>query len=281
MPSITTNTQDKDYTVQGSRGAVANLSLPITTSVPREFTVVYPANASGLQVRLVRGTAFLDLLPNAAAPGGMTDSTTFANRMIDASTAAVTGGTELWCGITALASAATEPWQVRVTGTAAVDYRVTTTGSVTRIMCDPVVGLTVSPTTGFAPGHTVEGATVKLTAADHAPAGQPTFVGVPIPSITYRFSASGPIAIPGLPACINPQPAQPSPAPVSSVSFVAPPVAGDQTVNLVQEAWYEGTCAAPGLPIASSPPQPFVIEPRPTVTPNVHSTVGFDTWVRE
>lgn len=273
MPSINPSSPNgQSYTVSSSRGLVATLNVPLTNVQAREFTVDYPTGAPAIRVLLVRGAQQLDLLPGATT--GLSNSTAFPGRQIDASTSQASASvTELYCQITATAGATTEQWEVRVTASSAGDYTLATPGStVTRILCDPVVGITISSTPGFASGHTVETATVTLTAAGHSPAPQPTIVGSPAPSVTYRWTSTGPPALPGLPACATPG--------AQIVQFIAPTVAAMQTVQITQEAWYEGSCANVGWLTASTGPQPLVIEPRPTVTPNVHSTVGVDTWVR-
>jgi hypothetical protein len=276
MPFIE-KTGPKAYTVHTSRAFVADLTLAVGQGGAQEISVTHPTATAPTEATLARGADSANLL--AIAASGADDTTSVPGRRITAALIPGAASTELFVEVSALANAASEGWQIRVKAPAPVDYKLTTTGTIDRVVCDPAVGLTISPTPGFAAGHTVEGATLTLTAANNSPGTQPTIVGSPAPMVTHTWSYTGTPLLPGLPFCVT-QPGLPAPPPTTHVALIAPPVAGNQTATLFVEAWYDGACGSPGFLSAKTPGDTLVVEPRPTFTPNVHSTLGVDTWVR-
>jgi hypothetical protein len=274
MPAISPATANGTaYQVTSSKGLVATFTLPLmTTGASRELSVTYPTAAPALQVRLVKGAVSLALLPGAADPSGLTDTTTFANRRIEAGTGPgpSVGTTTLTCMITASAAPATDTWELRFTSTAAGSYAVTTTGTFPRIMCDPVAAFTISAQPGYAPGHAVEQSQVTLTANAPSPSGAPTIVGTPVPPIHYRWTCTGAVTVAGFPSCGT----------VNTFAFTTPAVASDEQVTIAGDVWYEGGCPTNVGWLNAGAWNPLTIEPRRTVQVGVHSTVGVDTWVR-
>ena len=271
MP-ITPNTAGgAAYTVTDSKSLIVTLTLPLaSTGDTRSFEVRFPAPAAGVGAMLLKDAASLPLLPAAAGAGGIADTSTFVSREVDA--VATTSGSTVTLTVTVKASSApaTDMWELRLTATTAGSIAFSTTGTATRIMCDPLGGFTIDPQPGFAAGHAVAQSDVTLTANPPSPAATPTVVGSPVPPVTHRWSASGPVALGSLPAC--------SPGPIQGVSL--PQVTSDQTVTITKDVWYEGGCPSNVGRLRATASATLVIEPQPTVTPAVHSTVGVDTWVR-
>lgn len=272
MPISPATAGGTTYQVTGSKGLVASLQLPLTaTGTSREVELTYPAAPAGMDVRLIRGSTSLALLPAAAQPGGFTDTTTFPTRQIDASTAPGTGGTvTLTITVTAAAAPATETWELRVKAPAGASFRVTTGGTIPRIMCDPADGFTISQQPGFAADHAVEQSQVTFTAPAPSTTAAPTAVGMPAPPFFYRWTCTGPVAVGGFPACGS--------SPTLTVTL--PAVAANQAVTVTADVWYEGGCPSDVGWLTTATSKTLTIEPRPTVQIAVHSTVGVDTWVR-
>jgi hypothetical protein len=255
-PAISpTTTGQTTYTITNSDGMSAdlNLTVPTTPSFPT-FDVRYPTAATGVQVTLVRLegaiTKTLDLLP-----GPIDDSTTFANRRIVASTTPAGTDTILTCEIRATIGAATESWTVRIGGLASNQCQFTQPENdpaaltITRVMCDPIASFTI------APGTTVkEKAAVTLTALSAI--ASTTVVKAPTasnPTVSYKWTYSGNIAITDFPACGS------SP----TMPFNAPGVYGNKTINISLQVWFDGACPSDvGFLNNSSAAQSLTIEPR-------------------
>ncbi|MFI6289866.1 choice-of-anchor X domain-containing protein [Streptomyces sp. NPDC051018] len=244
------------YTVQDSRGLVADLRLDVNTTAQTGFAVRFPA-AANVRVTLIRGTRSLPLLP-----GPIADNTTFTDRRVVAD--AVADGTDTVLGVELRATANTVPgevWSVRAEADAPQPVwqftqpdNVPGDLTVTRLMCDPVAGFTVSAPT-LAGGTVSEGVGVNL-AADLATgtAARPTVVGTPAPVPAYRWTATGDLPVPGFPSC------SPSPLAVFPTPYVNVP----RTVEITEDVWFETGCAGPpGMLRTTSAPQVLTIVPRP------------------
>ena len=276
MPSITTVTAAKSYAAVDSKGLVARMTLPLTTvGSSREITLTYPTAApTPFTVRLERGTASRQLLPDANNPGGTTDTTTFAGREVHFEAVAAGAMTTLTCTIAALASAATDTWTVSLSASAPVSYALETTGSIARVMCDPVAAFTVAPQQGQPPDSVLEGSQVTLTADPHSPSGAPTIVVVGSttpPPVHHQWTAS--IALAGWPVCGQT---------AGTVTFTAPASATGQPqpVQITERVFYEGSCPSNVGLLNRSTTKTVTIQSRSTIQIGVRSTVGVDTWVR-
>jgi hypothetical protein len=250
MPDISPSTTGATtYTINGSKGVIADLSLNVTLIAPVTFSVTYPTAAAGVQVELSLGATILNLLPP------VTNNLSFANRRVSSTTTAVGPNTTLTCTIEALAAAGVDPWVVRVSGLAGGTC-VFTQGendpmslTITRIMCDPVAVIaTVAP-----PSPVNEKVNVTLTASlATGPALTPTVVGLPAPVVTYRWTYIGQIAI-------NEFPAE---GPSQTLPFVAPGVYAAQTIQVTLQVWF-GAPGPVGFLNNTSPVTPLTINPIP------------------
>ena len=238
------------YTITSSDAAIVSLSLtvPTTPSFPT-VTVRYPAAAAGVQVTLVRGATTLALLP-----GPVDDSATFAARRVIATTAAAGPTTELTIEIRATSAPAAEAWSVRVNGLAGVTCSVEQPDNdpaaltITRVVSGPVASFGITP-----PATVGEKNAVTLTALiATGTALAPTVVGSPAPTVVYRWTYTGSIAIPVFPS-----------ASASQVfAFTAPGVYGNRVINIALDVTYGGAGIPAAFLTTTAAPQPLTITPR-------------------
>jgi hypothetical protein len=245
------------YTATNSKGLVADLSFDFAgTGTFVEFKVSYPQAAAGVQVKLEQGGISLALPAH--------DTTTFASlhRRIDADAAASGSDTVLTCKITStLGVGSNEAWRVQASSSSPQTWQLTqgdntpVDPTITRIMCDPVAGFMITAPT--LAGSTVkEKDTVTLTASPATgPVAAPTVVGSPAPPVSYSWTKTGNLAISDFPHCSASQ----------TMSFNAPGVYAPQTVDIVQEVWFEGGCppSAAGFLRSAAPAQSLTIAARP------------------
>ena len=237
------------YTINNSKNALINLTLSAGLGDSAEFSVTYPSGP-GVQVALVKGGISLNLLPS---PAGQP----FAGRTIAVSTTPSGGNTILTCDITVTSTASPgEAWAIQVSGLAGglLNFSMAMFLAVTRLMCDPVAGFTITANT--LSGSTVkEKDTVTLTSASAlGPPATPTVVGAPAPVISYLWSYTGSIAITEFNAgCV----ASPN------FIFLSPAVYADVPIALTLTVWYDSPCPNPGfLNNSTSPAQILSIQAR-------------------
>jgi hypothetical protein len=237
------------YRLTNSDRAQVDLLLTLDIATPRQFSVQFPASAPA-QVTLMLAGFTLDLLP-----GPINDTTTFAGRRVVAATATAGSDTILTCEISVLSSAATEPWTVRISGLASGQCLFTqadnapppATATITRVLVDPVAAFTIAP-----PGGTAQEKTsVTMTASMGL--GSDTMLGGPSPTVYYRWTHTGNLAIPAFPMCG-----------IGTVeNFIAPGVYGSQSISLELQVWFEGSCPNNvGFLHKAAPPVALTIEPR-------------------
>ncbi|MER7728964.1 vWA domain-containing protein [Streptomyces sp. NPDC096323] len=246
------------YTVNHSRGLVADLALDIGITPPFPVVEVRLPAAADVEVTLVRGTVALPLLP-----GPVDDTTTFAKRRVMAD--AVTDGSDLVLAVEIRATAgaaAGENWSVRCEATDPQPTWQFTQGdntpgdvTVTRIMCDPVADFTVTapaPAAGAVP----EGTKVTLTAtAALGTAAAPTVVGGPAPAVAYRWSKTGGVAILDFPTACSAVP---------QAEFTTPGVYVERTIDVTVDVWFETGCPGPvGMLNGTAPAKSVTIGVRP------------------
>jgi hypothetical protein len=245
------------YTIAGSRAVVADLSLDLSTTNPSEFTAGWPTGTAGVHVVLTGGPA----------PGATQDLTAMASgssatitpsphrRTVRVDRASAAGTETLTCSITADNGAALDTWSVRIEATsppAAPGWRFQQgendpgLPTITRLLCDP--------TSGFTPGGNVrEKQAVTFTGV--APIGPGTIVGGPPPSVSARWSFTGPLAIPAFPSCS-------APLGVPSFAVTMPGVYADTAITVVEEVWFDSPCPTPGF-LRSTATGAVTIQPRP------------------
>jgi hypothetical protein len=242
------------YTITGSKGAVADLSLAFSgTGDTKDFEIRYPHGLAGAAVTLVKGVATLALLPGPI----VNHTATFAGRQINASVTQV-GSDDVLSGTITVVSggAVTDAWTLRLGATAATTWQVIqgendpAFPTIVRVMCDPVASFTI------APSPVKEGQTVTLTADLGTGTGAaPTVVkapAAPSPQVRYNWTYSGTIAVPAFPDCNG-----------QVKSFTAPFVYGPTTMNLGLQVWFDGGCPSPvGDLTTTSPTQALSVQSR-------------------
>ena len=248
------------YTVSASRRLVAELSLDIVSAAP--FTTVqvrFPTVATGVGVVLGRAGATLDL---PVTVGTITTTTAFTNRRVTVRTSVLGTQTVVECEIRATAMVTVgEVWSVRAQAATEQTWRFTQNDdtpadpTITRLMCDPVCGFTVS-----APSLTgsviVEKDVVTLAAADPlGTAAAPTVVG-PTPTISYRFDRTGALAVPGLPGC----------SATPKLTLALPGVTADEPISFIHDVWFETDCTLVGFLTSAASPQPVTVRWNPPWT---------------
>lgn len=242
-PAATGSTQ---YDITDSKALIADLNLTVG-AVPATVALQYPTATAGVQATLVRGSVTLDLLP-----GPINDTTTFIDRQVQTFVNTTGADTRLDIVIGATTGAATEAWGLRVSGLAGAACRLEqpendpTALTVIRLMCDPVAGFSSSPS-----GTVGEQTSVTLTAVPPNPGGT-TVVGTPLPTTTYRWTHSSPIAIGAFPTT----------GPSQTLPFTTPGVYAPTPLNITEQVWY-GDPSAVGFLNNASAPQTLTVQPRP------------------
>ncbi|WP_432949928.1 vWA domain-containing protein [Kribbella sp. CA-253562] len=247
------------YTVTDSRGLVADLRLDVVPTSPYAgFQVRFPAAAAGVTATLRRGGVDLDL-PVTDGTYSFPAIFTGPSRRIDVIVSTNGPETVLDCEIRATPTAvADEVWSVRARADDPQTWQFTQVNdiggdpTITRLLCDPVSGFTISAPT-LSGGAVREKDTVTLTAAAATgTAAAPTYVGT-APTASYRWTKTGFVPITAFPACSASQ----------TMTFAAPGVYGARTIGIAQEVWFETGCGTVGFLNASAPAQNLTIAPRP------------------
>lgn len=228
------------YTITASKGVIADLSLDFGTTNPSSLIVTYPTGTTATIV--VTGPSATPHDVSAVADG---TTITDGNREILVSKASAAGTDTVECDITATAGLAVDTWEVRISAPAAANWTFQQAdGGVTRLMCDPATGITLSspdpptPTVG-PPAAVREKQTIVMTGPN--PITAATVVGSPSPTVYCRWrveSAPPMVDFPDCGSVVGP--------PTKSV--IMPGVYADTTFTLVQEVWFDAVCPAPTDP---------------------------------
>lgn len=243
------------YTISGSHGVVADLTVNFLTNVERTFAVTCPFGAN---VELIArpGAGQLSYAVGTAADG---QTLSVGNRdvLVDRS-GAVAGVETFTITATATSAAASETWEWRMSSPTPVNWTVTAMQtSVSRVLADPSPDFTVTALDGPAPGTVppslLERQNVKLGA------NGATYVGAPAPTVYYRWQTQGGPPIPSFEACG---------VGLDTKTFQVPGVYTDnQSVTLELDLWYDAACPLPTAPPPGicwgSSSRPFSIKPRP------------------
>jgi hypothetical protein len=252
------------YTITGSKGALADLSLDLGSTNPMSFTVTYPTGVAAV-IDVVGPSTTVHHV--STQPNGTT--IVDGNRQILISKASAAGTDTLSCQITATAGAAVDVWKVRMSAPAATNWTFQQgdndpiVKTITRLMCDPASGFTLSsadpPAPPSMPPLTVrEKQTITMTGPP--PIGAGTVVGTPSPTVYCRWRVTGGPPMPDFPDC-----AVVGGAPVKTV--VMPGIYADTPFTLIQEVWFDAVCPAPTDPppgfLNSSTSQPVTINTAP------------------
>jgi hypothetical protein len=260
MPNITPSaTGATTYNIAGSKGLIVdlNLDVPIFSPFPT-FELTYPTAAAGIQIKLLKGA--LELTLPLPLPGGVTDSATFPNREVVVSSFDAGGGkTTLNFEVKATSMAANdEAWTLRVASVSSNAYVVTQfdnapgAETIKRVMCDPVAAFQVFPASPVR-----EKTNVSMTAvsgAGTAGGGNLCVVGLPLPTVQYKWTYTGAVAINDFPSCGASQ----------IFSFNTPGLYGAKSIDVVLEVWFDGTCPNnAGFLRSGTAPQTLTIAPRP------------------
>jgi hypothetical protein len=235
--SPTSTGSTNPYTITASKGVIADFNLDLGTNNPSSFKITYPTGTA----------ATINVIGPSATPHDVSAVTpmtpltiTDGNRQIDVSKASAAGTDTVQCDITATSGAAVDAWHVQIS---AAPASVTWTfqqpdGGVTRIMCDPATGITLSSPDPPAPTANVrEKQKITMTGVNPIPAS--TVVGSPNPTVYCRWRVESAPPMVDFPDCgtvVGP--------PTKSV--VMPGVYADTPFTLVQEVWFDASCPAPG-----------------------------------
>lgn len=259
------------YTISGSKGAIADLSLNFGAMTTISLFVTNPTPAGAAAVIDLIGPSNVPHHVNTMATG---TTVTDGNRQIKVLKSS-TGGTDtLECQITATAGAAVDVWHVQMSISPPTNWTFQQPDNdpnaitVTRLMCDPVSGFTPS-------GDVSEKQQVTLTGMSAI--GPATVVGTPAPAVYARWSFSGAIAIPDFPSC-----AQVPSGGTPMVAPTMPAVYGPTAIQVTEEVWFDSPCPTPGL-LTSATTNPITIQPRPQlmmlVLDRTGSMAAQERWV--
>ncbi|MGH2933891.1 MAG: vWA domain-containing protein [Gaiellaceae bacterium] len=228
------------YTITASKGAIADLSLDFGTNNPSSLITTYPTGTAATIV--VTGPSSTPHDVSAVA-----DGTTIVdgNREIVVSKASAAGTDTVQCDITATSGAAVDTWHVKISAPAETNWTFQQPdGGVTRLMCDPVSGITLSsldpPAPTIGPPATVR-EKQKITMTGLNPVSAATVVGSPSPTVYCRWRVESAPPMVDFPDC-----GTVSGAPTKSV--IMPGVYADTPFTLVQEVWFDAACPAPTDP---------------------------------
>lgn len=224
------------YTITASKALIADLSLDFGTTNPSSLVVTYPTGTAATIV--VTGPSSTPHDASAVADG---TTITDGNREILVSKASAAGTDTVQCDITATAGLAVDTWEVRVSAPAAANWTFQQAdGGVTRLMCDPVSGITLSSPDPPAPTTDVR-EKQKITMTGPNPIAAGTVVGSPSPTVYCRWRVESAPPMVDFPDC-----GTVVGAPTKSV--IMPGVYADTPFTLVQEVWFDATCPAPTDP---------------------------------
>ena len=245
--SPTTTGSSAPYTITASKGVIADLRFNLGSTNPMSFAITYPTAAAPV----------VDLIGPSLTPHHVStvpDGTTITdgNRQILVSKASAGGTDTLSCQITATAGAAVDVWHARMSTAAAATWtfqqteNTPGTPTITRLMCDPVSGFTLSspdpPSPPTVPPLTArEKQTITMTGT--APAPATTVVGTPPPIAYCRWRVEASPPMPDFPDC---GPVVAGGLPAKTVQM--PGVYRDATFTLHQEVWFDAACPAPTAP---------------------------------
>jgi hypothetical protein len=229
------------YTITASKGVIADLSLDFGTNNPSSLVVTYPTGTAATIV--VTGPSSTPHDVSAVADG---TTITDGNREILVSKASAAGTDTVQCDITATAGLAVDAWHVRISAPATATWTFQQAdGGVTRLMCDPATGITLSSPDPPAPTTDVrEKQNITMTGPNPIAAG--TVVGSPSPTVYCRWRVESAPPMVDFPDC-----GTVAGAPTKSV--IMPGVYSDTVFTLVQEVWFDAVCPAP-----SDPPPGFL-----------------------
>ena len=228
------------YTITASKGLITDLSLDFGATNPSTLSLTYPTGTAPTIVVIGPSSTPHDI---SATPDGTT--ITDGNRDVLVSKASAAGTDTVQCDITATSGLGIDTWHIRVSAAMATNWTfLQADGGVTRLMCDPVSGITLSspdppaPTVG-PPATVREKQTIVMSG--HNPIAAGTVVGSPSPTVYCRWRTSGGPPMVDFPDCgtvVGP--------PTKTV--VMPGVYADTPFTLVQEVWFDAACPAPGAP---------------------------------
>jgi hypothetical protein len=225
------------YTITASKGVIADVSLDFGTTNPSSLIATYPTGT----------TATIFVTGPSSTPhnvSSVADGTTIAdgNREILVSKASAAGTDTVQCDITATAGLAVDTWEMRMSAPAAANWTFQQPdGGVTRLMCDPASGITLSSPDPPAPTTDVR-EKQKITMTGPSAVGVGTVVGSPTPTVYCRWRVESAPPMVDFPDCGTVLAEPPT------KSVIMPGVYADTPFTLVQEVWFDAVCPAPTDP---------------------------------